>query len=85
MFKPERFCDEEHRKRHKCTFLTFGEGSRICPGMRFGLIQIKVALINIVQSFRVKLSLKHKPIQLDPRSPLSSPKDGILLQFEERQ
>lgn len=84
-FQPERFNDEEQRKRHKGTFLGFGEGPRICPGSRFGIIQLKVALAKIVQNFYIKLSPNHKPIVLDPQTLLSCPKDGILIRLETRR
>ncbi|XP_055303301.1 cytochrome P450 9e2-like isoform X1 [Sitodiplosis mosellana] len=83
-FIPDRFNEEEQRNRHKGTFLTFGEGPRICLGMRFAMLQTKVALAYITLNFRIKVSPRHKPIVLDPKSPLSYPIDGILLQIEPR-
>lgn len=83
-FKPERFSDEEQRNHHKYTFLTFGEGNRVCLGMRFALFQTKIALAHIALNFNIKLSPSHKPIVLDPQSMLSYPKDGIILHFESR-
>ncbi|XP_031625910.1 cytochrome P450 9e2-like [Contarinia nasturtii] len=84
-FKPERFNQEEQRNRHKETFLTFGEGPRICLGMRFAVLQMKVALVRIALNLHIKLSPQHKPIVIDTQSLLLYPKDGILLQFESRQ
>lgn len=83
-FKPERFTEIEQRNRHKAHFLAFGEGPRVCIGMRFAKVQIKVALIHITTNFRVKISPKHKPIVIDPKTLLSFPKDGILLRFDKR-
>lgn len=83
-FIPERFNEEEQRNRHSGTFLGFGEGPRTCPGMRFAMAQVKVALAHIVQNFRVQLSPNHKPIVIDPQTLLSYPKDGILIQLEAR-
>ena len=34
-------------------FLTFGQGPRNCIGMRYALLQVKVALIRMVANFRV--------------------------------
>lgn len=31
-FNPENFSEENKNRRHKCTFLPFGEGPRICLG-----------------------------------------------------
>uniref|UniRef100_A0ABD2X9B1 Cytochrome P450 n=1 Tax=Trichogramma kaykai TaxID=54128 RepID=A0ABD2X9B1_9HYME len=37
-FRPERFGPEQLAKRHKYLFLAFGEGPRMCVGMRLGLL-----------------------------------------------
>lgn len=84
-FRPERFNEEEQKNRHKGTYLAFGEGPRICLGMRFAVAQVKVALAYAVRNFHIKLSPKQLPIVLDPQTLLSYPKDGILLQFETRE
>lgn len=83
-FQPERFNEEEQRNRHKGTFLGFGEGPRLCLGMRFAIAQLKVALAHIVQNFHITLSPQQKPIVIDPQTLLSVPKDGILIQFAPR-
>lgn len=75
---------EEQRNRHKGTYLSFGEGARICPGMRFAIAQMKVAVAYVVKNFRIKLSPNHKPIVIDPQAVLTYPKDGILLELEPR-
>lgn len=82
---PERFSPEEQRNRHSGTFLGFGEGPRICLGMRFGTAQVKAGLAHIVRDFRIKISPNHKPIVIDPQTLLSYPKDGILIRFEPRK
>ena len=83
-FIPERFSAEEQRKRHKATFLGFGEGPRICLGIRFAVVQLKIALAYIIQSYRIKISPNHKSIDIGAQAFLSYPKDGILIQFEGR-
>lgn len=83
-FQPERFSEEEQRKRQKFTFLTFGDGNRACLGMRFAMLQIKVALVYLALNFNMKLSPNQKPIVIDPQSLISTPKDGIWIRFERR-
>lgn len=83
-FRPERFTEEENKLRHKALYLPFGEGPRMCVGIRFGEVQIKVGLATIVRDFIVKLSPNHKPIRVDPQCILNQAKDGILLNFESR-
>ncbi len=52
-FDPERFAKEAKAKRHPMAFLTFGQGPRSCIGMRFALLEMKVALANIIRDFRI--------------------------------
>lgn len=83
-FQPERFNEEEVHKRPKCVYLGFGEGLRACLGMRFALIQLKVALVQITLNLHIKPSPAQKPIVIDPQSLMAYPKDGIYVRFEQR-
>lgn len=57
-FNPERFNPENKENRPAFTYLPFGEGPRICIGLRFGLMQSKVGLLRIIKHFRVTLNEK---------------------------
>lgn len=83
-FNPERFFEDEQRNRPKAVYLAFGEGPRVCPGMRFAIAQVKLALAYITKNFHIKLSPNHKPIVIDPQTLMAYPKDGILIQLEAR-
>ncbi|XP_060525154.1 probable cytochrome P450 6a13 [Cylas formicarius] len=66
-FDPERFSEENKSKRPNFTYLPFGEGPRMCIGMRFGLLQSKVGLATIIRRFKIALNDKTiTPIQMDP-------------------
>ncbi|KAF2882933.1 hypothetical protein ILUMI_23238 [Ignelater luminosus] len=83
-FSPERFSDEEKQKRLPFTYLPFGEGPRICIGMRFGLLQTKVGLTMLLKHFRFSLNEKTKvPLEIEPYSFTLLPKSGIFLNVEE--
>ena len=60
---PFRFTAEEKAKRHPCAYLPFGLGPRNCVGMRFALMEAKMALIEIVRNFKIELSPETKVIQ----------------------
>lgn len=48
-------------------------------GWRFGMTQVKAAVVTIIREFQVSLSPNHKPFQLDNQSFLKQAKDGLLL------
>ncbi|KAJ4434866.1 hypothetical protein ANN_23437 [Periplaneta americana] len=84
-FDPERFSEEEKAKRHHYVYLPFGEGPRICIGMRFGLMQTKVGLISLLSKYEFSVS-KETPIPLvmEPKSIILSPVGGMHLQIKKR-
>ena len=85
VFNPDHFSEEERKNRHKAHYIPFGEGPRMCPGMRFAIAQIKAATVSVVLEFKVKLSPNHKPFEVDILSMLYQAKDGLLLNFEPRK
>lgn len=84
-FIPERFTEENIKARHQYTYLPFGEGPRICIGMRFGLIQAKIALTNILSKFKVSPGPKtQRKLSYEPGSFVLQAKGGIHLRVETR-
>lgn len=82
-FNPENFDKENVEKRHKFTFLGWGEGPRICIGVRVASTQVKMGLIAVLLNFKV-LPKETKRItpKLNPMSSfLHTPKDGLWLKF----
>ncbi|KAG8290961.1 hypothetical protein J6590_072070 [Homalodisca vitripennis] len=53
VFDPERFSDEVKQTRPQYTYMPFGEGPRICPGIRFGMVQIKLFIAHVVYNYRI--------------------------------
>lgn len=81
-FKPERFLPEETKKRHPMSFLAFGEGPRICIGIRFAEMEIKMALVKLLLRFRMEPG-EGFPEQLEFKTGgiILTPKNDIHINF----
>ena len=84
-FNPENFSQENKQKRSPYAFLAFGLGPRNCVGSRLALLQIKVAVINLVYNFKV-LSCPRTPKKLtvDTKWGPADVKGGIWVKFQSR-
>ncbi|KAM7427258.1 Thromboxane-A synthase [Porites harrisoni] len=80
-FDPERFSKEAKQKRNPYCFLPFGTGPRSCIGMRFALMEAKIALVYLLKRFRFQRSADTEvPLQLE--APITmSPKNGIYVKI----
>ncbi|GAB0093201.1 Cytochrome P450 [Sergentomyia squamirostris] len=86
IFDPDRFLDEMKQQRNRYAFLGFGEGPRICLGMRFGLFQVKVAIVTLLSNYSIQLAAKQTvPPEISVQSFLRAPKNGIWLTLTKRQ
>lgn len=51
---PNLFLPERHNtKRHPVAYMPFGVGPRNCVGMRFALIELKMALARILHTYTI--------------------------------
>ncbi|KAL9966306.1 hypothetical protein ACROYT_G024360 [Oculina patagonica] len=51
-FDPDRFLQSEAKKRPSFSYMPFSLGPRQCIGMRLALLEIKMALVKILQRFK---------------------------------
>ena len=81
-FDPERFRGERKDTRHPFQFVPFGGGPRNCIGMRFALLEIKIALVKILMKYKfVRSPETQVPVVLHPGATLSA-KNGVLVRVE---
>ena len=82
-FDPERFSEENIKTRHPFSYLPFGEGPRMCIGLRFGLLQTKMAIISALLKNTVKLA-PNTPTELEFQSGalILMAKGGVNIIFE---
>ncbi|XP_011298218.1 cytochrome P450 6k1 [Fopius arisanus] len=78
-FDPDRFKDERNLK--SCTYMPFGEGPRICIGMRVGSLQTAVGLIRMLQNYRFSVNPSHEA-RVCRRGIFLKPEDGVHLYYE---
>lgn len=84
-FNPDNFSKEAKAARHPFTFLAFGQGPRGCIGMRFALLEAKIALAAVLRKFKLVRSEKTKePLEIDASSQLAYIKGGLWIKAEER-
>ncbi|XP_078377061.1 cytochrome P450 3A24-like [Oculina patagonica] len=81
-FDPERFRGPSKDTRHAFQFLPFGAGPRNCIGMRFALLEIKVALVRILMSYKfVRSPETQVPLVIHSGGTLSA-RDGVSVRVE---
>uniref|UniRef100_A0A6Q2YLT1 unspecific monooxygenase n=1 Tax=Esox lucius TaxID=8010 RepID=A0A6Q2YLT1_ESOLU len=83
-FKPERFSKENKESIDPYSYMPFGAGPRNCIGMRFALIMIKLAMVEILQSYTFTACDETQiPLEMDIQG-LLMPKQPIKLKLEPR-
>nr|XP_042123646.1 cytochrome P450 3A11-like isoform X10 [Peromyscus maniculatus bairdii] len=87
-FRPERFSKENKGNINPYVYLPFGNGPRNCIGMRFALMNLKLALTKVLQNFsfqpckETQIPMKlNKKLLLQPAKPIVLkviPRDAIV-------
>uniref|UniRef100_A0AAG5CQY4 Cytochrome P450 n=1 Tax=Anopheles atroparvus TaxID=41427 RepID=A0AAG5CQY4_ANOAO len=85
-FDPERFSMQNGGSkayRERGVYFPFGEGPRMCLGMRFAQAQVKRAIVEILLNFSLSVNEKTlEPFVMDPAQFMLMPKGGIWLDFK---
>ncbi|KAK7789592.1 hypothetical protein R5R35_009957 [Gryllus longicercus] len=79
-YDPERFGERERAQRPTHTYLPFGDGPRLCIGMRFGQLQTKLGLAILLHRYHFATCDKtNMPLRFDPKSFLTTSVGGMWL------
>ncbi|XP_017040710.1 cytochrome P450 6a8 [Drosophila ficusphila] len=82
-FRPDRFSPEESAGRPSVAFLPFGDGPRNCIGLRFGQMQARIGLAQLIKNFKFSTCSKTpNPLVYDPKSFVLGIKEGLYLKLE---
>ncbi|KAH8236984.1 hypothetical protein KR038_001975 [Drosophila bunnanda] len=82
-FDPDRFTPEKVAARDSVEWLPFGDGPRNCVGMRFGQMQVRIGLAQIISRFRLSICDQTEiPLKFNPMSFVLGTSGGINLQLE---
>ncbi|XP_055635074.1 probable cytochrome P450 28d1 [Toxorhynchites rutilus septentrionalis] len=85
-FKPERFAPETggvKPYREKGVYFPFGDGPRMCLGMRFAMAQAKRGIVEIIDKFEITVNPKTKePLVFEPKLFMLNVVGGIWLDFK---
>uniref|UniRef100_A0A3Q3JXU8 unspecific monooxygenase n=2 Tax=Monopterus albus TaxID=43700 RepID=A0A3Q3JXU8_MONAL len=83
-FRPERFSKENKETIDPYTYMPFGAGPRNCIGMRFALVLIKLAIVEILQRYSFSVCKETEvPLEMDVQA-LLTPKRPIKLKLVPR-
>ncbi|XP_050588701.1 cytochrome P450 6k1-like [Bombus affinis] len=79
-YDPLRFTEEAKRARPSFVYLPFGEGPRVCIGMRLGLMQSKLGVVQVLKDYEVSPCEKTEtPVTLDPKAIVTTALGGLYL------
>jgi cytochrome P450 len=81
-FRPERFNAENEALLPRYAYMPFGGGNRVCIGNSFAMMENRIILTKLLQSFRFELSEKTR-IEPQPHVTLCN-KDGMWLRVIRR-
>ena len=84
-FHPEHFSKEEKAGRSPYAFQAFGQGPRACIGMRFALLEAKVALVAVCRNFTLLGGTKtQEPLKQDSVVGVTWPQGGLWVKVVKR-
>jgi len=82
IFDPERFTPERSAGRHRCAYIPFGVGPRLCIGSNLAMLEAPLIVAMVAQSFRLRMVSGHS-VDLHPLITLQ-PRNGLPMRLHPR-
>lgn len=83
-FNPDRFSSENKTKINRFAYLPFGLGPRNCVGMRLALFEVKMAIVALLQRYKITPSDKLQNPPKIGKSIIVKPEGGIWVKLVKR-
>ncbi|KAF2092465.1 cytochrome P450 [Rhizodiscina lignyota] len=71
-FDPDRWDRDETKQRHKCAYIPFAHGGRMCIGFNFALTEVKTFLPKLIYRYKWEKA-SEDPVEYDPMFQLIRP------------
>lgn len=86
-FMPERFRANQSRNSENGIYCPFGDGPRICIGMRLGKILVKLGLATVMHKYKYELddNMEKDKLKITPKIFVLTPTNGIELKVKFRK
>jgi cytochrome P450 len=81
-FRPERFTEDEKKKRGRMRYLFFGAGPRICIGNHFAMTEAQLMMTRLVQRWHFRLA-QSAAVEPEPLITLR-PRGGLRVEVQAR-
>lgn len=82
-FHPERFLEENMKNIHPYAYFPFSNGPRICPGMKYAQMVLKIFLSKFLLKYRVSTELKYEELDFEIEIILKI-RQGYMMKVERR-
>lgn len=80
-----RFTAERRASLHPMAWLPFGAGPRNCVGLRFGMMEFKIALARVIKKYELSVCEETQvPLQVAEKAVIT-PRNGVKLLVKARQ
>ncbi|XP_063368415.1 cytochrome P450 6B2-like [Cydia amplana] len=84
-YRPERFMGEEKKNIVPYSYMPFGEGPRICIGMRFARMQMIAGMVTLLKKYSLSLAPgMPREVDFEPRTFVTQAKEPIRLTLTPR-